>query len=179
VLPQIWEIDQAEGLKRLAELRLLTRGAMAEMRTLLHELQPAVLEEAPLPELLRHLVEAAMGRASIPIELVIDGQVELPTRTCVTLYRITQQALDNIFRHAKASRAEVRLSAHPNRVDLQIRDNGHGFDPAQVMPGHLGLKIMRERAEAINASFEVQSSLGTGTKITVHCIIDYSEVFDD
>jgi PAS domain S-box-containing protein len=171
VLPQIWEIDQSEGLKRLHELRQLTRGAMAEMRILLHELRPDALEEAPLPELLRHLVEATIGRASIPIELVIDGQVDLPTQARIGLYRITQQALDNIFRHARASHAAVSLNVKPGYIELQIKDDGCGFDPAQVIPGHFGLKIMRERAEAINASLAVQSNIEDGTSITVHCII--------
>ena len=171
VLPSIWKIDQTEGVKRLHELRQLTRGALADMRTLLHELRPAALEEAPLPELLRHLVEATMGRASIPVELVVKGQVELPPPVHVALYRIAQQALDNISRHAKAAYAVVNLRAQPGYVELQIEDNGRGFDPATVKPGRLGLKIMRERAAAVGARFDIQSRIGDGTSICINYII--------
>jgi signal transduction histidine kinase len=179
VLPAIWEIDQTEGLKRLHELRQLTRGAVAEMHTLLRTLRPAALEETPLPELLRHLVEATIGRARIPIELVVTGQIELPPQTRVALYRIAQQALDNIFRHAKASQAEVSLQAWPDFVELRIEDNGRGFDPSEVPPGRLGMKIMRERAEAVHALLDVQSTVGGGTRITVRYIMNGGEVPDD
>jgi len=176
VLPSIWNLDQAEGLRRLEELRHLTRGALAEMRTLLHELRPAGLEETPLPELLRHLVEATMGRAGIPIDLVIEGESTLSPATRVALYRIAQQALDNVFRHAQATHAQVSLRSQPDgSVTLQIADSGRGFEPAHVPPGHLGIAIMRERAEALGASLEIHSVKNQGTRITVHGIIDHQE----
>ncbi|MDH4140758.1 MAG: histidine kinase, partial [Coriobacteriia bacterium] len=78
VLPQLWERDPEEGQKRLAQLRNLTRGALAEMRTLLLELRPAALEEAALPDLLQQLGEAAQTRASIDVDICTDGEIELP-----------------------------------------------------------------------------------------------------
>lgn len=166
VLPEIWQISQAEGWKRLEELRQLTRGALAEMRTLLMELRPTALGEIPLPDLLRQLCESLIGRARLPIQVSVDGACKLPAEVQIGLYRITQEALHNIVKHAKATQAIVTLQMNSG-ARLSIEDNGSGFDLAAVTPDHLGLKIMCERAEAIGAEFSVCSRPGEGTKIFI------------
>jgi signal transduction histidine kinase len=165
VLPRLWEKNQPETLRRLEELRQLTRGALAEMRTLLLELRPAALTEAKLSELLRHLTQAITGRARTPITLEIEGECLLPPEVQVSLYRITQEALNNIGKHARAEAALVQLHCRPDGLRLLIRDNGRGFDPAQVSSEHLGLDIMRERAQAIGACLDLRSAPGQGTQI--------------
>ncbi len=167
VLPRLWTRNQAEGERRLEELRQLARGALAEMRTLLLELRPAALTEANLDELLRHLTEAITGRARTPVALTIEGDCRLPPEVQVGLYRITQEALNNVAKHAKAGQAVVSLRCQPRQVELQIKDDGRGFEPEQVSPEHLGLGIMRERAETIGAAFGLQSWPGQGTQIEV------------
>jgi signal transduction histidine kinase len=167
VLPRLWEKNQAEALRRLEELRQLTRGALAEMRTLLLELRPAALTEAKLNELLRHLTQAISSRTRTPVALEIEGECTLPPEVQVSLYRITQEALNNIGKHARASEALVRVHCQPGAVELLIRDNGRGFDLAQVLPQNLGLGIMRERAEAIGACLKLQSAPDQGTQIEV------------
>ncbi len=166
VLPTIWEMQPAEGRKRLMELRELTRGALAEMRSLLFELRPTTLTEVPLSELLRQLAEALTGRARVPVELVIEADHELSAEVQVVFYRIAQEALNNVSKHARANEIKVRLHAQPAYVKLQIQDNGRGFDPNSISPEHLGLGIMKERAEAIHATVEIQSQPGQGTLIT-------------
>jgi signal transduction histidine kinase len=104
VLPDIWKMNQAEGWNRLDELRQLTRGALAEMRTLLIELRPAALTQVPLPDLLRQLCESLIGRARLPIQLCVEGSGKLPADLQIGLYRITQEALNNIIKHARATR---------------------------------------------------------------------------
>ena len=104
VLPRIWERDPDEGARRLAELRELTRGALAEMRTLLLELRPATLTESSLAELLRQLAQAIGGRSRLPIALHIAGERALPPETQIALYRIAQEALNNVGKHAGANR---------------------------------------------------------------------------
>ena len=84
----------------------------------------------------------------------------------MTLYRITQEALNNIVKHARASKAVVQLRLGPT-VRLTIADTGIGFDPSAVTADHLGLKIMRERAEAVGARVTLYSEPGAGTQITV------------
>jgi signal transduction histidine kinase len=167
VLPRLWRHNQAEGERRLEELRQLARGALAEMRTLLLELRPAALTEANLDELLRHLTEAITGRARTPVTLSIEGDCRLPPEVQVGLYRITQEALNNVAKHAKASRATVSLWCQSQRVEMRIKDDGRGFEPGQVSPEHLGLSIMRERAETIGATFKLESRPGQGTEIEV------------
>ncbi|WP_144440476.1 sensor histidine kinase [Limnochorda pilosa] len=167
VLPRLWERKPEEGWRRLEELRQLTRGALAEMRTLLLELRPAALVEAKLPDLLRHLAEAVTGRARIPVDLRVEGERRLAPDVQVALYRIAQEALNNVAHHAAAGRAEVDLRCSPGGVALRVRDDGRGFDPASVAPQHLGLGIMRERAQAIGARIRIESQAGRGTDVVV------------
>jgi signal transduction histidine kinase len=166
VLPDIWGTSQAEGRRRLDELRQLTRGALAEMRTLLVELRPSGLTEIPLPDLLRQLCESLIGRARLPIQLHVEGAGKLPPDLQICFYRITQEALNNIVKHARATQALVTLRLNET-ITLSIVDNGSGFDPASVSPDHLGLKIMRERVESIGADFSIYSEPGEGTQIFI------------
>ena len=168
VIPQLWDMNQSEARKRLNELRELTRGALAEMRTLLLELRPSALTDAALPDLLRQLSEAVIGRARLPIELVVDGECELPPEVQVAIYRIAQEALNNVVKYARASRVGINLRLQPGTVRLSIMDDGVGFDPAAVPPNHLGLRIMRERAEAIGARLSIYSEPGVGTQVAVN-----------
>lgn len=173
VLPKIWEKNQTEGFKRLEEIRQLTRGALAEMRTLLLELRPATLVEATVEELFRHLTEAATGRARIPISVSLDNCDNIPVDLKIAFYRITQEALNNISKHSGASKASVSLITSCDklsgntRYELSISDDGRGFDPDQVTGDHLGLDIMRERSEAVGAEFLIESTPGKGSKVTV------------
>jgi len=166
VLPDLWDMNQAEARKRLEELRQLTRGALAEMRTLLVELRPNALVDVPLPVLLKQLCESFIGRARLPVQLNVEGKRPLPPDVQLAYYRITQEALNNIVKHAKATQVIVTLRME-DMVRLSIVDNGVGFDPASVPPNHLGTKIMRERAEAIGATYSLYSEPGEGTQISV------------
>jgi signal transduction histidine kinase len=171
VLPRIWERDQEQGRARLEELRELTRGALAEMRTLLLELRPATLTETSLAELLRQLTQAVGGRSRLPIELIIEGERPLPPETQIALYRITQEALNNISKHAGASEVTLNVIFLPRTVNLSIQDNGRGFDPADTRHQSLGLGIMRERAQKIGADLTINSQIGAGTTVAVRCPI--------
>jgi signal transduction histidine kinase len=167
VLPDLWEMDEAEAYKSTEELRQLTRGALAEMRTLLFELRPAALNQARLSDLLRQLSEAVMGRQSLPICLHVEGDCEIPCDVKVEMYRIVQESLNNVVKYARASRVEINVRLEANQVHVEIKDNGVGFDPSYVKPTSLGLRIMRERAEAIHAQLQVLSQPGSGTTVSL------------
>ena len=157
-----------DGVFQVAEeVRRLNRGALAQMRTLLLELRGEPLEDVPLGQLLRHLVEAAEGRSSVNVQLTIRGGERLPPTLNATIYRITQEALNNVTRHAKASTARVDLDVAHGAVHLVVGDDGCGFDPSAQDPSQLGLRSMRERAEEAGARFGLTTELGGGTVITV------------
>jgi two-component system nitrate/nitrite sensor histidine kinase NarX len=167
VLPRLWERKHSEGQQRLEELRQLTRGALAEMRTLLLELRPSRLIQVELSELLQQLAEAVTGRARIPIQVQIQGQCTLEPEVRVALYRVAQEALNNVAKHSRASQVNVTLDCHPARAELVIKDNGRGFIMEGIKPNNLGLKIMQERTEAIGADLEIDSQVDHGTQVKV------------
>lgn len=169
VLPKIWERDPQEGINRAGELRELTRGALAEMRTLLLELRPTALLEVKLSDLLHQLADAVTGRARIPVTVAVEGgggkEDALPSEVQVAFYRIAQESLNNIAKHSGASRASVKMYQTAEGVSMEIEDDGRGFDPSNVPSNHLGLNIMRERADAIGAELEIVASKGKPTRI--------------
>jgi signal transduction histidine kinase len=167
VLPRIYGKDQEAGRQKLEELRQLTRGALAEMRMLLLELRPASLAETSLPDLLRQLTEAVVGRARIPIDLHVETTREIPPDVRVAVYRIAQEALNNVAKHSNAGRAIVSLrdcgdDGH-DALELTVQDDGSGFESEAAGAGRLGLTIMTERAESIGARLTVESRRGEGT----------------
>jgi GAF domain-containing protein/HAMP domain-containing protein len=177
VLPTLWESDPSEGKELLGELRQLTRGALAEMRTLLLELRPTALAESNLQDLLGQLGEAVTGRSGLPVSVQVAGEPHLPADVHVALYRIAQEALNNVVKHAKASEVVVRLrcaapsgnseAAYSSTAKLEVSDNGIGFDPGSIPADRLGLGIIRERAEAIGATLEIRTGPGSGTTVRV------------
>jgi len=168
VLPRLWERDPAEARQSLEALRRLTRGAQAEMRALLAELRPTTLTDTELGDLLRLLGNAFTGRTNIPVAVMVNGEGNLPAETQVAIYRICQEALNNIAKHAKASQVEINVRYESGSLDLRIHDNGRGFDTFELPPsGHYGLGMMRERAEAVGAFLTVTSQPGQGTEVII------------
>ena len=167
VLPDLWEMDVEEAKRSTEELRQLTRGALAEMRTLLLELRPATLTQTRLSDLIKQLCEAFIGRSRLPIALNIEGDGILPPEVQVAFYRIAQESLNNVFKYARASKVDVNLFLSSSRAHFETCDNGIGFDMSTSKPTSMGMRIMRERAEAIGAEFEITSEPGKGTCVSV------------
>jgi PAS domain S-box-containing protein len=167
VLPDLWDMDVEEAKRSTEELRQLTRGALAEMRTLLLELRPSTLTQTRLSDLIKQLCEAFIGRSRLPISLNIEGDCELPPEVQVAIYRIAQESLNNVFKYARATQVDVNLFISPSTVHFEVCDNGIGFDMAASKPTSLGMRIMRERAEDIGADYQINSTLGSGTCVEV------------
>lgn len=113
------------------------------------------------------MCEALIGRGRLPIVLAVEGERTLPADVQVALYRIAQESLNNAHKCARATGVQVSLILSAAGAHLEIADNGVGFDPSALRPTSLGMRIMRERAEAIGADFHVASAPGKGTTVSV------------
>ncbi len=165
VIPRIWQRNPEEGMRNLEELRQLTRGALAEMRTLLLEMRPESLERVDIKSLLTQLVDAFVGRVRVPVSLDVKGNCELTHEVKIVFYRISQEALNNIAKHSGAREVVIHLECQPGHMNLYIKDDGLGFDPTLITPDHLGIAIMRERANSIGATLKIESQLNQGTTV--------------
>lgn len=165
-LPLQMRKDPTAGEANAEKLAVLTRGALGEMRALLVELRPTLLTVTDLRSLLGFLCNAAMARARLEVTLEVNGEpVDLPPDVQITFYRVAQEALNNVIKHAKARRVSVLLWYRVYEVALQVRDDGMGFDPLTLGAGTLGMSSMRERAEAIGARLDVSAAPGRGAEV--------------
>jgi signal transduction histidine kinase len=137
------------------------------MRLLLLELRPSSLTQVGLNSLIQQLAATVQGRTTIEISTALDDIPTLSPDVQVALYRTVQEALNNIIKHAQASKVIIRLEWKNPEIVLTINDDGKGFDPKLTKPSSLGMNIMRERAESIHAHLSIESSIGTGTRIQV------------
>lgn len=164
----IWERKPQQVPSGLQQLQQLTRGAVADMRMLLLELHPRAIEDVRLPQLLKQLCESFSGRNGFSPELTVQTDILLPVNVRHAFYRIAQEALNNIAKYAKATRVSISFEQSEATVMLRIHDNGIGFELNNVQDGnHFGLKIMQERAQAMNAVFHLKSKPNQGTSIFV------------
>ena len=139
------------------------------MRTLIHELRPAaVAEDGLIPALHKH-VDSLKQRDGLVVELNIHGDANIGREQEEGLFRIVQESLNNVSKHAQVDKARVTLQQTNRRVVLAVEDQGVGFDVSAVAPGeeHLGLTGIRERTEMLKGNLKVESSPGEGTRITV------------
>ena len=137
------------------------------MRLFLYEMQPMDLAKEGLASVLHHRLAAVEGRADVKARLLTDENISLSKDKEVALYYISQEALNNILRHAHAKSISVTLKQTRQNVVLEIVDDGRGFDPQKVDRGGMGLHNMKERASQVNGKFKIVSKPGNGTKIIV------------
>jgi len=159
--------DPGAAKEKLGSLRDLQREALAEMRALIFELRPGNIEQDGLLPALKTHSAALQGRIGLPIVVTSDVVDRLPLAVEEVLYRISQEALHNVVKHAAARQVTLSIERARGGIRLRIVDDGKGFETASVPDGHLGLAGMRARAEKIGASFEVESRSGQGTTIEV------------
>jgi len=152
-------------------LRGLAKEAQAfagEVRTMMNDLRPTVLDEFGLDEALREYVTAIEPSVPFAISLDVDPTLKTwRTDADAALFRIVQEALLNIRKHAGAAHATVSLWRRGANVEMTVADDGEGFDPHAVGPGHFGLLTMRERAEALGGHVSIESAWGAGTTVIV------------
>lgn len=164
-----WDNDPAAAQGALADVRRSAHEAMVEMRALLQQLRPAPLETVGLVEALRDQSEALGYRSGAQVTTQfgdLPGDDRLPPGAQDTIFRIAQEALGNVARHARAEHVDVQLQRHENALLLVVRDDGQGFDPQQTSGG-MGLGNIRERVAAVGGTMDVESAPGQGTLLRV------------
>ena len=159
------QTDAEAAREKVAELRELQKDALAEMRTLIFELRPSSLESDGLVQALRTHATAVQRRTGLAIVVDAEPVERLPLSTEEALYRIGQEALHNVVKHANASHATIRIVREGDRVRLSVTDDGAGFQPGEVPRGHLGLIGMRQRVDLVGGDLRVESEPGRGTLV--------------
>jgi two-component system sensor histidine kinase UhpB len=153
------------GRGDVEEAREGVRVTLEEVRAIARQMRPEALDDLGLPSALAALTVEVSRRTGVEVERrIASGMPELSAEEELVVYRVAQEALTNVARHAEASRARLDLGFAEGRGVLTIRDDGHGFDPVAVVNG-TGLRGMRERAVLIGARLDVESRLGAGTTV--------------
>jgi two-component system sensor histidine kinase UhpB len=153
---------------RVDDVGALATQVMTEMRRISQELRPAILDEMGLGEAVRGLVTRLQRHGTLDVQLAIEGSLDrLPADSTIACYRLVQEALNNIVRHSGAQEARVRLKRSTERLEIDITDNGKGFDydPAAQVDGHFGLLGLEERIRAIGGTFEFGRNQPSGTRL--------------
>lgn len=146
----------------------LTRANLEEARRSVHDLRAAPLEGRSLPEALKKLLQTVLAESGLRSQFrVYGGAHPLPVAVEAGLYRVAQEALNNVAQHAEASMVKLKLQITPERVVLRISDNGRGFEENCIELNRYGIVGMNERVNLLGGTFKLQSSPGAGTKIEV------------
>ncbi len=171
------ERDPTQAMAQLDHLQDLAQSALAEMRALIFQLRPTSIEEGGLAAALHRHTAALKNRDGLSVALQVEGEQRLPPEQEAHLFRIVQEALNNVVKHAHTDEVVVKLVLTADRVLLLVEDHGLGFNAARIEPGRetLGLSSMRERTEMMGGSFAVESRPGKGVCIRVEVPIMASQ----
>ncbi len=167
------EPDEEERRQNLEAAGTIVRETLQKVRDQSQMLHPSTLEDFGLEQTLEWFVEQFSRQTGIPVELRTTGEsFEIPPESAIHLYRIVQQALNNVARHARASRAWIALRVERPFLTIEIGDDGVGFDPTGLAAGrsparNLGLTAMRERAEHLHGALFIHSFPGRGAVVEV------------
>ena len=158
--------EQADAKQELAALRVQVNDASAQLKDLAKRLRPPTLDELGFEATLRQLVAEFRRQVDFAIRLEFQSQPDLANEAETALYRIAQESLTNVAKHADASQVVITFSRSGDRQVFCIRDDGSGFDPNSTTRG-LGLVGIHERVKMLAASVEIVSRTGRGTAIEV------------
>ena len=159
--------DSAQAAEALDYVNRLAEAGQVEMRTLIFELRPESLETEGLVVALEKLAQVLETRHQLAVQVDLCSEPHIPLELKESLYRIAQEATHNIIKHAHASQAKLSLSCQGEQAQLEISDNGIGFDSTAVYPGHMGISSMHERVTRYHGDIQINSTPRMGTKIRV------------
>jgi signal transduction histidine kinase len=163
------EREPGRAAGQLERLEELAASAMREIQALISQLRPESVAEAGLPVALRQLAAERLERDGLEVTVEVSGERGPPEAVVAGLYRIAQEALTNVAKHAGTEQATVRLNLPPGALFLEIEDHGLGFDPQLALSqrDHLGLAGMAERARELGWKLSIDSQPGHGTRVRV------------
>ncbi|KGX84734.1 sensor histidine kinase [Pontibacillus litoralis] len=164
---RLFDQHPAAAKEHLAEMTTMALQAQTEMRALLMHLRPVQLSGEPLSVGVQHLVDELQQKCSIRFRVHIDYEKGLPEGTEDHLFRIIQEALSNVLRHAEAEEVSIVLQKKAHEVFLHIGDNGKGFTVDHQKKASYGLKTMKERTEELGGNFAIHSKQGKGTHLDI------------
>jgi signal transduction histidine kinase len=161
------EIGSHPASPRIATVRELLRTALEEIRNVSRSLHPRVASDLGLPAALEALSDATQQRSLLDVKVNVDiSGVVIPAALSATLYRVAQEALRNVERHADAGHATVSLRARPGYVELEVNDDGRGFEgPLEKKRGESGLATMRERLSLAGGELHIHTAADRGTRV--------------
>jgi signal transduction histidine kinase len=166
------ESDPEQAMASIDYVLALAEAGLAEMRALIFELRPESLEMEGLVAALTKQVAVLRTRYKLTVEADLGEEPTLSLETKHMLYRVAQEALHNIVKHARATKVNLHLASEENEFILEVRDNGRGFNPAEPFPGHLGLRSMNERVTRMGGTLTIESVPEQGTYLGVRIPID-------
>jgi len=175
---RLYRIDPEKVVEELAALQQLVRSCLDEVRKIIFDLRPMALDDLGLVPALKRFLKQYEEQYGLAVEMVFFGQSErLAPPIEVSLFRVVQEALNNVRKHAQASRVLVKVEVTPGRVNLLVRDNGRGFDVESVLNGEerrgYGLTGMRERIALLRGQIKFRSVPGQGTSIIISVPLDH------
>lgn len=167
-LPALAEQNHPSLIKDSQMIARLNRASLADMNIVLLKLYPESITSSSLHELIRDLCDSLQGHKTLSTSFSSEGKLEapLPVDHHLNIYRIAQECFNNIRKHSEATQVDVTLNISANSVNLLIQDNGVGFD-TEIFASGMGLKNMRERANAISATLTLISGVGEGTTLNL------------
>jgi signal transduction histidine kinase len=165
----LFDQDPARAVPQLDKLQVLARSALAEMRSLISALRPAAITQQGLIPALGHHLAVLKQQQGLNVALNVIGEPHLSREQAERLFRVIQEALNNVVKHARTDKASVMMRFEDNQTFVQIEDEGKGFvlDDAQAETGHIGLSTMRERVEMMGGTLTIDSHPGEGTRVTI------------
>jgi signal transduction histidine kinase len=160
-----WERKPDLAQERVRNANQLAKAAQAEMRALIFELRPDQLATDGLVKAIELQTTAVIERKAFAVDADLGEEPDIPLAVKEAFYRIAQEAINNAVKHAKPSRVSVRLSRDNGRLNLEVSDDGRGFDPEGSYPGHFGLRSMQERAARVGAALRIVSAPKQGSRV--------------
>ncbi|MFT9487220.1 MAG: sensor histidine kinase [Tepidibacillus sp.] len=175
------QMDQA--IQELKDLKFMVRQSLADVRKIIFDLRPMALDDLGLFPTLRKYIQEMAKRDNLDIDLSLAGRERrLPSGMEVAIFRLVQEALNNVVKHAQATKAVVKVEFQSGQIEVSVKDNGIGFDEEEQekqKEGHFGLMGMKERVDLLEGDLEIQSIKNKGTTIKIRVPVNESGEISD